>query len=133
MNRRKSTHHAEVIDLAALSRPARRVVDIYDQLTAGKAPKPGVLDQALSDLDAAPHPTGQLGEDINLLASGGLGGTRSSVIAAIERLRRIATVQPDQVPPKAKRRGKRRRKGRTRTGEHQLQLPGITDGTEPAA
>ena len=127
---KESDHRADVIDLAALSRPARRVVDIFDRLSKGQMPEPGSLDEALADLDAAPHPPGQLGADIDLLASGGKGGTRQNVLGAIERLRRITTVQPEAPGATVKRWRARPRQRRTRTRRKtpgQLQLPGIDD------
>lgn len=128
MNKAGNNNEAEVIDLAALSRPARRVVDIYDQLTNGRPLKPGALDDALSDLDAAPHPAGQIGHDIELLASGGVGATREGVVSAIERLRRISTVQSEAAPTLRRwKAGPRHR--RTPRNDGQLQLPGMDHDT----
>ena len=63
-----------VIDLAAISQPARKVVAIYDDIAAGSRPEPGALDEALQNLDAGPRPPGRLGADIAMLASGAPGG-----------------------------------------------------------
>ena len=125
---------AEVIDLAAISRPARRVVEIYDQAKRGRTPKPGQLDDALCELDAIPHPPGQLGADIALLTSGGIGGTRQHVASAIERLRKISTVQPKPAPAQRVKKWKpRRRQPRSPKTIGQLQLPGIEPDTGAAS
>jgi hypothetical protein len=114
-----------VIDLADISQRARKVVEIYDGLASGDRPEPGVLDEALEQLDAGPRPPGQLGSDIALIASGGRGANKQSAVSAIERLRRITTMK--STPPMARRwrPRARQRHNRQRADTRQLQLPGF--------
>ncbi|MEZ5278975.1 MAG: hypothetical protein R2770_00750 [Acidimicrobiales bacterium] len=115
-----TTPDAEVIDLVRLAEPARQLVAIYDSIGQGTRPAPGRLDQVLRRLSAMPRPPGQLGADIELLASGG-DGDRARVVDAIERLRRISQLRP--------RPAVKARRARLPTGpstSDQLQLPGIT-------
>ncbi len=114
-----------VIDLAAISQQARKVVAIYDDIAAGSRPAPGALDEALRNLDAGPRPPGQLGADIAMLASGAEGASRQRALAAIERLRRVGRVSP--TPPTARRwrPRARQRRNRRRAETRQLQLPGF--------
>ena len=120
-----------VIDLADISKRARKVVEIYDGLASGGRPEPGVLDAALHELDAGPRPPGQLGNDIALIASGGKGANKQSAVSAIERLRRITTVKP--TPPTARRwrPRSRQRRNRQRADTRQLQLPGFEHHDNP--
>ena len=114
-----------VIDLAAISQRARKVVALYDDIAAGSTPEPGALDEALQKLDTGPRPPGQLGSDIAMLASGAHGASRQSALAAIERLRRVGKVNP--APPTARRwrPRARQRSNRRRADTRQLQLPGF--------
>jgi hypothetical protein len=114
-----------VIDLAAISQRARKVVAIYDDIAAGSRPEPGALDDALQNLDAGPRPPGQLGADIAMLASGAHGASRQSALAAIERLRRVGNV--NSIPPTSRRwrPRTRQRRDRRRADTRQLQLPGF--------
>lgn len=114
-----------VIDLAAISRQARRVVAIYDDIAAGSRPEPGALDEALQNLDAGPRPPGQLGIDIAMLASGAQGSSRQSALAAIERLRRAGRVNPTPPVSRRWRRRPRQQRDRRRADTRQLQLPGF--------
>ena len=114
-----------VIDLASISQRARKVVAIYDDIAGGNRPEPGTLNDALQDLDTGPRPPGQLGNDIALLASGAEGATRQSALAAIERLRRVSSV--NSIPPTSRRwrPRARQRRDRLRANTRQLQLPGF--------
>ena len=124
MDQHTQTAPGVVIDLAALSQQARRVVAIYDDIAAGSRPEPGALDEALKHLDAAPRPPGQLGIDIAMLASGAQGASRQSALAAIERLRRVGKFNP--TPPTSRRWRPRARQRRNRRADtRQLQLPGF--------
>lgn len=120
-----------VIDLADISKRARKVVEIYDGLASGGRPEPGLLDAALHELDAGPRPPGQLGNDIALIASGGKGANKQSAVSAIERLRRITTVKA--TPPTARRwrPRARQRRNRQRADTRQLQLPGFEHHDNP--
>lgn len=115
-----TTPDAEVIDLALLAEPARQLVAIYDGIGQGDRPAPGRLDEILLRLAAMPRPPGQLGADIELLASGG-NGDRAQVVDAIERLRRISQLR---TLPAAR---ARRARLPNRRNSEQLQLPGITN------
>jgi len=60
MGQHMQTVPGVVIDLAAISQRARKVVAIYDDIAAGSRPEPGALDEALQNLDAGPRPPGRL-------------------------------------------------------------------------
>lgn len=120
-----------VIDLADISQRARKVVAIYDDIAAGARPTPGALDDALHDLNSGPRPHGRLGSDIALLASGAEGADRQRALDAIERLRRVSSVNPE--PPAARRwrPRARQRRDRRRADTRQLQLPGFEAAESP--
>lgn len=125
MDQRTQPVPGVVIDLAAISERARKVVDLYDDIAAGSSPEPGALDEALQSLDAGPRPPGQLGIDIAMLASGGQGASRQSALAAIERLRRVGKVNPTPPTSRRWRPRTRQRRDRRRADTRQLQLPGF--------
>lgn len=121
---------SEVYDLAALSGPARRLIKVYDDVAAGRPHRQGRLDKVLAELDSLPPMPGQLGRDVRLLAAGGSDADRSTVIRAIERLRRVTSVQPTPPGQKPKRWMPRPRTKRARHSSNgQLSLPGM-DPTE---
>ena len=132
MNNTSSTS-GEVIDLAALTKPAQRVVGIFDRLAQGETPSPGSLDEALEALDQAPRPSGPLGDDIALLVCGGDGHTRGEIVAAVERLRRVTTVKA--APPNSTRSKPRprRKRQKPKPQTRQLHLPGMADGGKDAS
>lgn len=125
MDQHLQTVPGVVIDLAAISQRARKVVDLYDDIAAGSSPEPGALDEALKHLDAGPRPPGQLGIDIAMLASGAQGASRQSALAAIERLRRVGKVNPTPPTSRRWRPRARQRRDRRRADTRQLQLPGF--------
>lgn len=135
MDQYTQTAPGVVIDLAAISQQARRVVAIYDDIAAGSRPEPGALDEALQNLDAGPRPPGQLGIDIAMLASGAQRASRQSVLAAIERLRRVGKVNPAPQTSMRWRPRERQRRDRRRADTRQLQLPGFdpTEGPKEAS
>lgn len=110
---------AEVIDLAALSGPARRVVGFYDDFLAGRRHERSQLDLALHELDALTATPGRLGRDVRLLVNGGRGCDRQNVIDAIERLRKVTAIQAGS------RRSTQRRRRRRLPTPGQLSLPGL--------
>lgn len=116
---------AKIIDLARIAEPARQLVAIYDGIMRGDRPAPGRLDKILEQLRDLPRPPGQLGADLDLLASGGDDCERDRVVAAIERLRRVSSLNaraPQAVAPDRRR---SRRSQAPPTG--QLELPGISN------
>ena len=115
----------EVIDLAAIARPLERVMEIFDRLSRGQVPVPGSLDDALAALDDGPRPPGQLGDDIAVLVSGGAGHSRSEVLAAVDRLRRISLLQSE--PPVAAVPQPRRPQPKRAATPGQLEIPGLGD------
>jgi hypothetical protein len=127
-------HGAVVIDLAAISAPARRFFALYDKVAAGTPPARGELDDALRELRTAPRPVGRLGHNIDLVTSGGHGATRGAILDALERLRRVAAVQPSPPPrvPMRARISTRRRQPRN-PPPGQDPLPGIFDHLTPGA
>ena len=125
MDQHMQTVPGVVIDLAAISQQARRVVAIYDDIAAGGRPAPGALDEALHELDGGPRPPGRLRIDIALLASGAQGASRQSALAAIERLRRVGNVKSMPPTPRRWRPRARQRRDRRHADTRQLQLPGI--------
>ncbi len=114
-----------VIDLDAISQRARKVVAIYDDIAAGSRPEPGALDDAPRDLDTGPRPPGQLGSDIALLASGAQGVNRQRALAAIERLRRVSTMNPAPLTSRRWSPRARQRRDRRRADTRPLQMPGF--------
>ena len=122
---------AKVIDLARISEPARQLVAIYDGIRRGDPPVPGRLDKVLGLLGDLPRPAGQLGADLDLLASGGDGFERDQVVAAIERLRRVSSLGAR--PPEAAEPTRRRtRRQGAPSPSVQLELPGISnEGNTP--
>lgn len=132
LHRLHPAHGADVIDLAAISGPARRLVEIYDQIRSGQPPSTEQLDDALQALRVAPRPPGRLGRDITLLLEGSPNATKQDIDQAFERLRHVAAIlplQPQRPPALAL-----RRRGR-RTFAGQQPLPGIfeqlTTGAPP--
>lgn len=126
------SHTAAVIDLAAISGPARRLVAIYDQIRSGRPPCAEQLGDALQALRDAPRPPGRLGRDIALLIDGGPNATKDGIDEAFERLRQVAAIRSLE-PERPQTRGLRRRGRQALTG--QQPLPGIfeqlTTGATP--
>ena len=131
MDQHMQSEPGVVIDLASISQRARKVVAIYDDIAGGNRPKPGELNDALQDLDTGPRPPGQLGNDIALLASGAEGATRQSALAAIERLRRVSSLNPAPPTSRRWRPRARQRRDRRRADTRQLQLPGFEQSDNP--
>lgn len=123
---------AAVIDLAAISGPARRLVAIYDQIRSGRPPCAEQLGDALQALRDAPRPPGRLGRDIALLIDGGPNATKDDIDEAFERLRHVTAIRP-LAPQRPPTRALRRRGRQALTG--QQPLPGIfeqlTTGATP--
>ena len=126
---------AIVYDLAAISAPARRVIELYDRVIAGTPLARGELDDALEELHGTPRPRGRLGNDIDLVTRGGHGTTRGALLEAIERLRRVAAVQSNPAPTVALRAplSTRRRGRRHIVVRGQEPLPGIDNPLTPGA
>lgn len=84
---------AELIVLAPYIRQAQRLVHWYEAFADKDSPLPDIadLDEIVVDLKALPPLPGQLGEDLELIASGG-GGDKATIINAINRLRRLAAL-----------------------------------------
>lgn len=126
------SHTAAVIDLAAISGPARRLVAIYDQIRSGRPPRTDQLGDALKALRDAPRPPGRLGRDIALLIDGGPNATKDDIDEAFERLRHVAAIRSLE-PQRPQTRVLRRRDRQALTG--QQSLPGIfeqlTTGAAP--
>ena len=129
------TTHSVVIDLAAISTPARRVLDLYDQILAGSPPGEGELDNALDALRNAPRPAGRMGRAIELVTSGGQGATQQAVLDALDLLRQVEGVQPTApVKTPSRSRTAAARRNRTRTPPPgQDPLPGLFDRLTPGA
>lgn len=81
---------ASVIDLGPISHACRQLVDWYDRQIAGASPTVTDLEPAMALLQELPAIPGRLGEDIDLIASGGDTYSPGEVVSAIERLRLMA-------------------------------------------
>jgi len=85
-----SDPEADVIDLVTIGEACRRLIDWYDRQRAGDSPPITDLDPVMAQLQDLPDVPGELGQDINLVASGGVAHSPDEVIGAIERLRLVA-------------------------------------------
>jgi hypothetical protein len=67
--------------------PIRNLLVFYDELMGDGDPAITRLDEAVAQIKALPAVGGQLGRDLDLIASGGLGADRAQIVAALDRLR----------------------------------------------
>ena len=117
-----------VIDLQTLSIRCRELIDWYDQHLAGHQPSITNLNSIVTNLKLLPPIGGKIGHDIALVTDGGPTRTRDDIVGAIERLRTVASLNPDQVEPEDRRWTARRRPRRRTASEvhpNQPALPGL--------
>lgn len=131
-HRAHPSHTAAVIDLAAISGPARQLVAIHDQISSGRPPRSKQLGDALQALRDAPRPSGRLGRDIALLIDGGPNATKDDIDEAFERLRHVAAIRSLE-PQRPPARVLRRRGRRVLTGQQPLPeiFEQLTTGATP--
>lgn len=106
---------AQVIHLPDVIPPVRRILRFYDELIAGTQPSIKQLDDAVVELKALPSIPGRLGRDIALIADGGRGASRTDIVGSLERLRQVASMnpetnQPEEHPAKRTRRNPKKAK-----------------------
>ncbi len=92
---------AHVIDLVPIGDACQRLINWYDRQIAGDLPTITDLEPAMAQIQKLPAIPGPLGEDIDLVASGGSSHSPSEVVSAIERLRLIANHSQDRPTPAA--------------------------------
>ena len=73
--------------MALILGPVRALLGFYDELMGHGDPAIARLDEAVAQIKALPPVGGQLGRDLDLIASGGLGADRAQIVAALDRLR----------------------------------------------
>ncbi len=105
---------ADVIDLVPIGEACRRLIEWYDRQRAGDSPPITDLDPVMAQLQGLPDVPGKLGQDIDLVASGGVAHSPDEVRSAVERLRSVV------------------RQNHRSTGPGQDRLPGF-DEPEPGA
>jgi len=119
---------AQIIDLPTVTAAVRKLVSWFDDLLAGKDPPIGGLNAVMKELQALPGIPGRLGRDITLIAGGGAGANRVEVVAALNRLRHVASMEPEPQPkPPAiyEERKTSRRTRRKPANPPQATLPGL--------
>lgn len=115
---------AQVIDLPIVTEAVGHLLDFYDRLLADDDPPISELDAAVARIWSLPPIPGRLGRDIALIARGGEGAGRGEIVAALERLRHLASMDPPQPEESESADGPARRR-RKLVRPRQDRLPGL--------
>ncbi len=118
---------AEVIDLISISDACRELVGWYDRQLAGDRPTVNDLEPVMARLQQLPTIPGRLGEDIDLVVSGGASRSPGEVVGAIERLRLMANHNPDPPDQRADHEDRRGSVQGTSGPTEQGRLPGFEE------
>jgi hypothetical protein len=88
----------DLVNLAEIIPPVRDLLAFWDQVITDQDPPIEQLDDAVRRLKALPAIGGQIGQDLALMANGGRGAKRDQIVASLQRLRALASMDTHHPP-----------------------------------